>query len=710
MIRIIILLASLFASCGMALGQDRATLLADSLSIVGANRLIAAGNVEVLFQGQHLTAARLIYDASADTLIIDGPIRVTDANGNVIVAQQAELSADLTEGVLISARVVLASRLQLAAAEVQRSDGGRLTGLVQVVASSCEVCNGEVPLWEIRAKSVLHDADAQQLFFSGAQLRFSGIPVLYLPRLRLPDPTLDRASGFLIPRLYSSSGQGFGIRLPYFLVLGQSSDITLTPFFTTKSGRTVELRYRKATRTGSYTINGAVSSDKLTDGLFRGYLEGDADVSLPLDFKASAHGILVSDSAYLSDYGISDADRLDSRITVSRTKRSEFIEGQVIGFQSLRGGERDGSLPVAVSDLVFHRRFNGGPIGGQGGFMVEAHQHYRPSDDTTDVNGDGISDGRDLTRLSFSADWRRNWTIGDGMIFASMAEISADYYSIGQDDVYAGDRVRTHAVLAAEIRWPWARSSKIGTNELFEPVLQIVLAPKDNELIPNEDSALVEFDEANLFDLNRFPGTDGKEAGVHVNLGGSYLYQNDQGYSLGVTAGRVLRVTDTGQFSDASGLAGTRSDWLLSVSAKSETGLSLSGRTLLDDGLNPTKSELRLDLTRESYSMSLGITDLPEDPVENRAIKTQEIVFASDYDLSRNWTASGNARYDLVSDSAVSTGGGLSFLNECLKVDLSVSRRFASSTSVRPGTDFGLTVELLGFGGGAAGPNRQCRR
>lgn len=69
-----------------------------------------------------------------------------------------------------------------------------------------------------------------------------------------------------------------------------------------------------------------------------------------------------------------------------------------------------------------------------------------------------------------------------------------------------------------------------------------------------------------------------------------------------------------------------------------------------------------------------------------------------------------NTRYDFAADRAASAGLNLAFRNECLKLDLAVSRRFTSSTSVRPTTDFGLSVDLLGFGGKAKrGPAAACR-
>ena len=41
---------------------------------------------------------------------------------------------------------------------------------------------------------------------------------------------------------------------------------------------------------------------------------------------------------------------------------------------------------------------------------------------------------------------------------------------------------------------------------------------------------------------------------------------------------------------------------------------------------------------------------------------------------------------------------GIGYRNECVNIDLSLSRRFTSSTNVEPSTDVGLTVSLNGFG------------
>ena len=183
--------------------SDAATLLADRIEVTGSNRLIAEGNVEVYWHEHRLTASRILYDKASDRLTIDGPIRMVEpgATGSVILADAAELSRDLQNGVLTGARMVLSRELQLAANRIERQDGTR-TVMHEVVASSCRVCiTDPEPLWEIRARTITHDTTTRQLLFESAQFRAMGVPLIWLPHLRMPDPTVERMSGVLRPSL-----------------------------------------------------------------------------------------------------------------------------------------------------------------------------------------------------------------------------------------------------------------------------------------------------------------------------------------------------------------------------------------------------------------------------------------------------------------------------------------------------------------------------
>lgn len=688
-----------------------ATLIANALSIAGTDQLIADGAVEIYYQGRRLTAHRLVYDRRLDSLTIDGPITLTDGSGTVILASQAELKADMTEGILRSARVVMNQQMQLAAAEVMRVDG-RYTAMTRVVASSCKVCEGDpTPLWEIRAARVVHDQQERQIYFDQPTLRFGGVPVLFLPRLRMPDPTLTRATGFLMPSLQSSSNFGTGLRWPYFIKLGDSRDLTLTPFLTTKGAKRLELRYRQAFRTGEIELTGIAGRDKLIPGKTRGLVSADGRFDLPKGFELRFHGEAVSDRAYLLDYGQSDKDRLTSSIAITRTRANEHISGRFLGIQTLRAGEPQDTLASVLGDITWKRRFSLGPLGGQGGLTFQTHSHGRTSSLDFDTDGDGLADGRDVARGRIRADWRRDWIAGNGMIFGVLGELSTDIYRIRDDaTIFGGSHTRSHGALAAELRWPLVKAGRNGANHVLEPVIQLVAAPSGTETLPNEDSVLVEFDQGNLFALNRFPGADAVERGARANIGLNYLRQDPAGWDLGLTFGRVLRADDLGQFTAGSGLDGRKSDWLAASRLTTAGGLGLTNRFLLDDAFDVTKAEMLLSYDQPRLGLDAGYLYHKADPAEGRAIDTNEIVFDGRFAIGQaGWQARVMNRYDLEADRASNAGVGLTFRNECLSVDLSLSRRFTSSTSVSPTTDFSVSLELLGFGGAAAGPSRQCR-
>jgi len=707
-----ILLAT--AAPGGLAAQETATLIADRLEIAADSRLIAEGAVEVFYQGRRLTASRIVYDQSADRLQIDGPIKLTDEGGTtLIIGAQADLAADLTEGILQSARVVLDQQLQMAAAELRRSEG-RYLQLDNAVASSCRICAGSTtPLWEIRARRILHDQQERQIYFDHAQLRMGGMPILYIPRLRIPDPTLDRSSGFLMPSFSTRTGLGFGVTLPYFLTLGPSRDLTFSPTITGKGGRTLGLRYRQAFDTGALTIEGAVSRDEIQPGEMRGYVVADGVFALPRDFRLSFHLEGVSDDAYLADYAISDQDRLTNSIQVDRVRRKDYAVARIVNFNTLRAGDVPSATPYLVTDATYLRRFQLGALGGEGMLRFGTHTHTRQSSDATDslLDSDDIAEGADLQRISLGADWRRDWVAPGGVLAAVMGDLRIDGYRISDDLTYAGSTTRTLAAGAVELRWPWVKAEADGASQVIEPVVQFVWSSASSGAIPNEDSRLAEFDEANLFSLNRFPGADAVETGFRTNVGVSWTRVDPSGWTLGATAGRVFRDEPVITFSNASGLRGQTSDWLLALTAETADGLTLAGRVIADNDLTAKRSEMHVAYQGGRYELNSGYIWSVADADEDRANAVSDFLLGGSYQINPWWKASASGRYDFEGDSYRSADFGLTYRNECLNVDLSLSRRFTTSTSVKPGTTVDLSVELLGFGGGtAAGPNRMCRR
>lgn len=686
-----------------------ASLVADEVRFdPEAEVLVAAGNVEVLQNGVVLRASEIQYDGRADRLRVTGPLYLIDGQEVVLIADFAELSGDLKNGVLAQARAVFSEKLQLAANEVRRADG-RYTQFYKSVASSCRICkNDPTPVWEIRAERITHDAERRQLYFDNATFRVLDVPIFYWPFLRLPDPTEKRASGFLLPEFNSSDELGIGVKVPYFFTLGDHADLTLTPWLTTSGSRTLEARVRHKFRFGEYEVNGAITKDDLTaTEENRGYVFADGTFTLPRGFGATWDIEAVTDNGYLLQYDYSDKDRLDSAINIDRTRRDEYAGVELIHYNSLRDGDDNQTLTSIVGDAVYTRRFSPQYIGGIASVSVEAEGHYRRS--SFDATNSGLA--RDVARLSSVLDWRRDWVSGNGMVFAVAGALRADWYQVRQDArLRFDDTTEITPYASAEWRWPMLRRSSAATH-LVEPVVQFVYADTDPRNVDDEDSILVEFDEANLYSFSRFPGADRQEQGSRLNLGVTYTRQDVDGWSLGLTVGRVLRESNTGQFSVSTGLDGQSSDWLLAAQVKIGDRFNLINRTLVDDGLTISRNEMRLTWHEDMFRLGSTFAWLEADPAEGRPLDTSEFNIDGAYRISRHWTLSSNLRYDFVGDRTTRAGVGASYQNECAKVDLSVSRRFTTSTNVSPSTDFNLSVQLAGFGATGIGGDsfaRQC--
>jgi LPS-assembly protein len=285
-----------------------------------------------------------------------------------------------------------------------------------------------------------------------------------------------------------------------------------------------------------------------------------------------------------------------------------------------------------------------------------------------------------------------------------------DVTGVNDDPSFPSQIERAHAVAGAELRWPLLRGEAGGATQVLEPVAQLVWADSGGDNVPIEDSVLVEFDEGNLFALDRFPGSDAVEEGTRAALGLSWTRFAADGGMVAASLGRVLRLDDLDQFTVVSGLDGTASDWLVGAQYSNGLGLNLIGRSLFNPDFSANRSEARITWYGDGFGLSSGYVWGEADLATDRSDQISELTINGSRRIAGNWTGRANIQHDFVNDRASNAGLGMEFRNECLLVDVSLSRRFTSSTSVDPTTEFTLAVDLLGFGGAAApGPARRCR-
>ena len=178
-----------------------------------------------------LYAKQVRYDLNEEMVEIIGPFQLREADGmSTTYGGCAELSSNLETGLLSAVKRVIDVALRIEAAEVNRATGQYLK-FKAIRASTCNVCiESEEPLWELIASEAYHDNVEKHVTYRQARLLIRGFPIAYLPWIRVPDPTVNRADGFLAPSFKFNSVLGNDLTIPYFKALGNAADFTLAPY------------------------------------------------------------------------------------------------------------------------------------------------------------------------------------------------------------------------------------------------------------------------------------------------------------------------------------------------------------------------------------------------------------------------------------------------------------------------------------------------
>ncbi len=683
------------AAAGVPAAAKPAIVVADQIVwLPSRETLTARGHVEIFHEGRRLTAEAIIYDRRQDRVKIVGPLRLEDAKGRVtFLASQAELDPALREGILLGARLVIGNRFELAARRIETSAAG--SRLETVFASICKPCRpGAKPLWEIRAREVVHDPAARRIRFRSPILALYGTPVMWLPALSVPEPGVRRANGFLVPQLTNSTLHGFSLEVPYFVTLGDHADLTLAPRIATNGNLALSLRWRRRWARGVAEVKGGVASETALSRP-RAFLLGRTAWALPRGWRLDGRLELVSDERFMEEYGYSGKDRLESGLALSRSAPRRREEAAALIIRSLRSSDNNALLPTHIVEArhIERRRLGNGDT-----LRIDLAAGAFIRRSTTDILG------RDQSRIAGSLLWQRTRLIGPGILARSRLGLAFDARAIGDDSTAPPTMARALPMAALDLSWPLTARSRAGSS-LLVPRAQLVLAPSLGA-VPNDDSTFAEIDGSNLFTLDRYAGLDGIESGSRLTLGLAWARQTGQG-RLRFEAGQIFRGAPATGFSSASGLSGSRSDLFVGADWESPTGSFASTRISFGtSGIN--RAETRLRHMRKDWSVGLDHLWKRADPTAGIPLDRNEIDLTAYRRLRRNWHLKATISHDFANGLSSRAEIGLGYEGDCARMDLSLSHNAASSTSVSASTSVSLRITFRGLGADAGTGPRQC--
>lgn len=698
-------LAGIQAAAALDFGEGPVLLFADRLGVdSAANVITAEGNVEVVRDARRLLADQLRYDQDTDQIEALGNVVLIEPTGETLYADRVVLSGDLSEGLAEQLRARLTDDSLFAAAEGRRI-GGTLTELDRAVYSPCPLCeDGEsAPLWQLSARRIEHDQETQDITYRHAFFELYGVPVLYTPYFKHPDPTVERRSGFLAPSFGSSNQLGLFLQTPYYFALAPNYDLTLAPIFTTKENAVLAAEYRHLLPSGRFELAGSgtyateAGSDANptpSDQAFRGHLEGEGRFGLTRDTRWGYDLAVTTDNTYLERYNFSNDNVLTNRLFAERVWRRNYAAVNGYAFQGLRSFDHQDEIPFALPLAEAELTSAPGRWGSRFTFDTSLLALTRTG-------------GLDTRRLSLDGGWELPYVGELGDIYNLRLSLRGDAYQTeGNPQNFSSEggtdmAGRVVPRLTTDWSWPFVGDPGLGLTPMLEPVASFtwtVNNPNPGD-IPNEDSQDLEFDESNLFEPSRFSGLDRVEGGARISYGLRFAAVGEQGEVLSGLFGQSFRFSGDDDFGPNSGIDDDFSDYVGRIDVSPHPAFRARYRFRLDqDDLTPTRNEVGAVVGPSRVRFGVTYLSLEDDPALDRSRKREEVTAGVRIGLLRSLSLRAQFRRNLQQERDVWHKFGFVYVHPCLELVGGVERRYTQRADAEDDTTFSIRVILTNLG------------
>lgn len=710
----------------------------------------AEGAVQIDYAGNRLVAQRVTYDRKTGRLMALGNVEIVDGDGNRIFSDEIDITDDFRDGFVNAMRVETVDRTYFGAESAQRRDG-TVTTFNNGVYTACEPCEDDparAPIWRIKARKIIWNGEEKTVLFERASFELFGLPIIQLPYFKMPDPTVKRKSGFLIPGINYKTELGVGVTIPYYLALSPTYDLLLRGTYHTKQGFLGQAEWRQRFDNGQYNIRIAgirqndpsAFASNTGDSVekARGMIATKGDFRINPRWSFGWDVLAQSDKNFSRTYSIDGYNKLVQRSELYLTGLNDrnFFDLRAYKFHVQEaykeGFGRDHLQPTVLPSFDYTNTPDEPILGGQLRFDVNAqgldrsNREFSPA--TPALRGIGGQSGR----LTAEAEWKRQVITAGGGVFTPILHARADGIAVNQDAAsaaamgtmaaslgplaYTNDGT-TYGAVATDLRSSYFRSmvtagfefrwpilfSDMSSSHILEPMAQVFVRPNESYGrslgIPNEDAQSFVFDATTLFERDKFSGYDRVEGGTRANVGFRYSGSFASGWNANGIFGQSYHLSGDNPYASPdlvnvgafSGLETETSDFVGLVGVTSPRGLALSVSGRFDEQtFEVRRAELKAGLTANPVSVSARFAYIQSQPLYGFNDDRKELTLAASTRFNENWSAFGSGTHDFVSSRLVRTGIGFSYDDECFTYSMTL-------TQVRPTTGNAKPTQSIGF-------------
>jgi len=701
-------------------GGEAAPAFITAQSIEGqkGSRLEATGNAELRRGGQAIFADHLLYQQDTREVVADRGVRI-EQGGDVITGLHLEYNLDSRVGDMTLADYSLAEGHARGRAESLHMEGAANYALRKVTYTTCPAGNDD---WMLNMGELDIDRGTQIGTAHNAVIDFKGVPILYSPWMDFPLKG-QRKSGLLAPVYGTTTTGGTELTVPLYLNLAPDYDATIAPRYMAKRGLMLNDEFRYLTA----DYNGVLQWDTLQHDMVsqtsRSHQAYQQRQNLGAGFSDTVDVNRVSDDAYYRDLATTVAGT--SQVNLVREGVINYSADwwaattRVQSFQTLQ----DPLAPVAIP----YRRTP----------QVLLTAQHDVGDADASFSGEFVNFSHptaiNARRLVLYPSVSYPLLYDPAYYVTPKIGVHTAGYVYGMNNPTGQPNTSVNVpIFSMDSGMVFERDMTIadrGLVQTLEPRAYYVYIPyRNQDMLPNFDSALSTFSYSQIFSENRFLGGDRVGDANQVTLAGTSRFLDAAngtellrlmvGQRFSFTTPRVTLPVPTVASTTATTTAPPPAPTPTASTNKSDILAGLSGRmsnALSFDSLvqyNPS------GLGTEMYSISgryqpetgkvLNLGYRFTSPNLNPNLSMRQIDISEQWPLYGRWHSVARWNYSILEKRMLETLIGLEYNQACWVARI-VVQRFTTATQ-QVASNFFVQLDLTGLAGIGSDPVEALRR
>ena len=679
------------------------------------NKAVITGNSEIIFEDNYtLNSDQVIYDKNINSVYSNDNSILLDKNGNKIKFSKFNLDLNkkkakvfdlnLTDinknNFILKEAFVDLKNGEIAGKDLKLFFDKSILGNVENdprifgnsvinnknqtivnkgVFTSCKLNEKEkCPPWEMRAEEIKHDKENKIVEYKNAYLRIYDKPVLYFPYFFHPDPSVKRQSGFLMPKINNSTFLGSSLQIPYYKVISDSEDVTVSPriFFNDKF--LLQSEYRQVFKKSDLILDHSIKLDNENSvtHLFGNFYSNNNDNKFEVNFET------VSNRGYFKKYDIysnlvDNHTILNSYIDFEESNENSTFRSSFEVFEDL-------TLPSSDSYEFVYPAFNYTSklktnLNGNLNLNVTGHQKKYQTN-----RYDGIL----VNNLSYNSNKKitKNGFVDDFNLIIKNVNTKGDNSSVLKEDY--DNKLLSGVIINRE--YPLKKIND-DTLSYFTPKISARLSPTETKNISNKNKRV---DFISLFNADRLNESTVLEGGESLTIGADYKLSKENLEVFSLSGGQVFRLKEEKDIPKTSTIGNKRSDIIGNMKFIPSDAFSLDYSFSINKDLN----DLNYNYAETNFLINSFVTSFKylsdSNSIDNKSYISNTTKYSFDKNNTFGFTTNKNLEsnlteyYDLVYE----------YKNDCLKASVEYKKTFYDDVDLDPDENIFFSITIIPFG------------